>query len=233
MDKCPDEVLLRELISYDVRCPECTDLVPTGNGFYHAISAACLHWSRQYEYPWAIKNSNLKDTDICLDAGGGHSVFKYALAKRCKKVIAIDLDEESFDKSAKSVSVLGIKNIEYQVCAIEDYDCEEKFDKIYCISVLEHIKEKEVRMKCIENMLRLLRDDGELFLSVDFISDGHAAFQIAECGCYIDLAGLLETLSYLGVERNRAMKLINGGTPMSYRFPSSCAISVICLKVTK
>ena len=128
---CPDETILRELMSYDIQCPECTILEPHENAplnFEVPTSFTSLHWSRQYEYPWAIMHSNLKPSDVCLDAGGAYAVFKYAVAKRCAKVVTIDMNQDYLDKSIRSAERLGFKNIEFHNSKIQDYKTEEKFD---------------------------------------------------------------------------------------------------------
>ena len=55
----------------------------------------------------------MKPTDVCLDAGGAYAVFKYALAKRCRRVVTIDMNQDYLDKSIKSAERLGFKNIEF------------------------------------------------------------------------------------------------------------------------
>lgn len=171
---CPSVELLREFCSYDVLCPECCDFVQHPRIEYNytisSMTGLCsLHWSRQFEYPWAIMSSNFSPNDVCLEAGGGYATFKYALAKRCKTVISIDIDKESQMKAFKSTMKMGLNNIFYVNESIQDFKYEEKFDKIYCLSVLEHIEDENAQRKCIENMFKLLKPGGEMFISFDIL----------------------------------------------------------------
>lgn len=171
---CPSVDLLREFCSYDIQCPECCELVPDKRLEYiHAISSftslCSLHWSRQFEYPWAIMNSNLSKDDVCLEAGGGYAPFKYGLAKRCQRVISIDINKESQKMAFQSTMRMGINNIYYFNESIQDFKYEDKFDKIYCLSVLEHIEEEQIQRSCIENMFQLIKPGGEIYLSLDIL----------------------------------------------------------------
>jgi len=42
-------------------------------------------WSRQWEYPWLLKNVSFNENDVIMDAGGGYCYFSCLLAKRAKK----------------------------------------------------------------------------------------------------------------------------------------------------
>lgn len=50
-----------------------------------------------------IGHSNIKKRDIVLDIGAGSGVITSALAKRCKKVIAIEADHETAEKLRKNM----------------------------------------------------------------------------------------------------------------------------------
>ena len=222
---CLDTTLLREFCSYDILCPECCELVPEAiNSSNYMISKSrltSLHWSRQYEYTWAILNSNLKPTDICLDAGGGYSVFKYAIAKRCQKVITIDVNQDYLDKTIKSADRMGFKNIEFLNCAIENYQTNQKIDKIYCLSVIEHIKDKDIRFKCLSNMLNLIDKNGEFYLTFDVVMEpGNNTFDF-----YINRQDASEILQFLGINGN-----VNGEFYTGV-FPGGCVLVTVCIKM--
>lgn len=220
---CLDEFLLRELASYDIQCPEIIPFVATNDKNYELDGAySSMHWSRQYEYTWGLLHADIKKTDLILDAGGGHAVLKYALAKRCEKLITIDICQESLDKSIKSSERMGFKNIDFVNCSIENYNPDIKFDKIYCISVLEHIKNKETRHKCLDNLIRLLKPNGQLFFSFDFvIQHGEEIFDF-----YIDRKGAAELLHYFGVDNYESNDLVYG------IFDKGCIIGAVCVKAT-
>lgn len=194
---CPSESLLREFCSYDIQCPECCEFIPQQNikenyTINLATGFCSMHWSRQYEYPWAIQNSNFTGHDVCLEAGGGYAPFKYGLAKRCKKVISVDIDKESQKKAFDSTIRLNYNNIFFVNESIQDLRYSEKFDKIYCLSVLEHIEDADVRMRCLENMVNMLKPNGELFISFDiFMKYTNDQF-------YIDGAEAEKILAFFG-----------------------------------
>lgn len=222
---CPDVMLLRELCSYDILCPECSEFIPEEKASLNYkisdVGLTSLHWSRQYEYPWALQHSNLTKDHVCLDAGGGYAVFKYALAKRCKKVVSIDTNQDYLDKTIKSSKRLGFDNIEFHNCAIQDYKSEQKFDKIYCMSVLEHIRDKQTRFDCINNMIRMLKPDGEFYLTFDVvIKSGTSNYDF-----YMNMDDGSELLKYFGIESFQSDKYYTAS------FPDGCILAAICLKI--
>ena len=114
-------------------------------------------WSRHYEYAFADKF--LKKDEIIIDAGCGiEHPFKFYAAKRCKKVYAIDRDKrlETLEKK---------ENIEYICSNLELFKLKEQVDKIFCISVLEHIPNP---LPVIENFAKNIKEGGQLILTVDF-----------------------------------------------------------------
>lgn len=139
--------------------------------------ALSRHLGRKFEYPWAVRHSHLKPDDIILDAGSGVSLFHFFLAKYCKKVVSynhpgmVDAFKDFIDKarvgwlktpdgaSYSKIDFVGgdLKNMNYS----DDY-----FDKVYCISVVEHAKEEE-RPFIIKELFRVLKPNGILILTVD------------------------------------------------------------------
>lgn len=114
-------------------------------------------WSRYYEYSFADKF--LKENETIIDAGCGiEHPFKFYAAKRCKKVYAIDQDKrlETLEKK---------QNIEYICDNLESFKLKEQVDKIFCISVLEHIQNP---LPVIENFAKNMKEGAQLILTVDF-----------------------------------------------------------------
>lgn len=168
----PKQELIREFLSYDVQIPELCVLQPINEfGTLTLALVSTMHWSRQYELGWAIDVANLQKDDIVLDAGCAYSTTKYAAAKRCKKVVGIDLSEDYLKKARKGCDILGINNVELHKADIAKYKSWNKFDKVFCLSVLEHEPDEENKYKCIENMIDLLKPGGFLILSYDIIRE--------------------------------------------------------------
>lgn len=117
-------------------------------------------WSRPYEYKWASKF--LKPDEIICDAGCGiEHPFKEYASKRVSKCVAVDND----------ISILELKSNEnLEFVNINMSDIGKKyigyFDKIFCISVLEH------DLSNISNNLRsfekAIKSNGKIILTCDF-----------------------------------------------------------------
>lgn len=136
-------------------------------------------WSRFYEYAWASKFSD--EEDIALDAGCGviHP-FKYYLASICKEVHAVDTDtsimdrrklleessfyfnEEEINLSSEYIDKIIFNNENLRNLSYED----NKFDKIYCISVLHSTNNEELR-EILKEFKRILKPSGKIIITVD------------------------------------------------------------------
>lgn len=145
-------------------------------------------WSRGYEYAWAQKY--VKSNDIIMDAGCGiEHPFKWWAADNCKMVYAVDLDGRIHEFPSQ-------EKIKWYCCTIEDFPGPAfegkdkkaffKFDKIFCLSVLEHIKNPADTIKAFAN---LLRKGKKLILTIDYpllhpsilLSIVDEYFEIGEC----------------------------------------------------
>jgi len=118
-------------------------------------------WSRPFEYQFCL--NQIKSNDIILDAGCGiEHPFKIEAARRCKKVIAIDSDPRLMD-------LKKIDKIEYKSGSIVESSkiIEEKVDKIFCISVLEHMSTEDV-IKSLDDFSNCLQPKGNIILTVDY-----------------------------------------------------------------
>ena len=59
-----------------------------------------------------IGHSNIKKRDLVIDIGAGSGVITSALAKRCKKVIAVEKDAETAKRLKENLKRQNISNIE-------------------------------------------------------------------------------------------------------------------------
>lgn len=158
-------------------------------------------WSRFYEYTWASKFSF--SDDVCLDAACGIShPFKFYLADNCKEVYALDIDDRilvkdeiikdvindfGYAESQKIKDKKYFESIKYVKSLLTDIPVHDKsFDKVYCLSVLEHINEwrgklsflnaipwiKRIKpdsfFKTLKEFKRVLKDDGLIILTFDY-----------------------------------------------------------------
>lgn len=138
-------------------------------------------WSRYYEYEWASKFTGAEDT--VLDAGCGicHP-FKFHLSDVCKEVHACDLDKRILspeaiinnilndcgNKVSKPALLAYCQKVRFNQCSITSLPYEDKkFDKIFCISVLEHMSSQDIKLSLGE-FKRTLRDNGLIVLTFDY-----------------------------------------------------------------
>jgi ubiquinone/menaquinone biosynthesis C-methylase UbiE len=120
-----------------------------------------LAWSRQWEYPWAILNSELNETQTILDAGSGHSCLWRYISKKVKKVFLADIDP------AVTVHEKDYPNVSTVITDLRKMDAfaSNSFDAVYCISVLEHVGDDP--MLPFNECMRVLKPSGKFFLTVD------------------------------------------------------------------
>jgi SAM-dependent methyltransferase len=155
------------------------------------------HWSRAWEYPWAILAADLGARPLAtVDVGGGGSPFALYLAARGHESHVADpsLDrgtsfvfdkQKSLYRNARSLakrmifraagihSLWGLpKNdgglrVRYQACPADRLDFpDRRFDRVFCLSVMEHIP--RIAWKgCVREFERVLRPGGRLVITLD------------------------------------------------------------------
>jgi ubiquinone/menaquinone biosynthesis C-methylase UbiE len=136
-------------------------------------------WSRRYEYKFAI--DYLEKDDTILDAACGiEHPFKFYSASKVKKVIAIDKNECIKDLQNP------FNNLKMYHGDITKTDyVENTFDKIFCISVLEHLQGEELH-EVLKEFYRVLKQTGKLILTCDYpLLKPDALFAIAETKGFI------------------------------------------------
>lgn len=113
-------------------------------------------------YDKARKNSALKflapnKKEIILDAGCGEGDLSKRIAKKSKKVYAVDISKKAFPR--KNIA----NNLIFREGNIESLPFSNGyFDKIVCVETLEHVLNPK---KAIKELHRVLKKDGILVLS--------------------------------------------------------------------
>ena len=175
-----------------------------------------IHWSRDWEYPWAIISSEVKKGEKVLDCGCGGSPLLPVLALHGCDCYGIDPNVfmnrsfllhytnslNSIVKECREIFygkkpfVAGIKtvlsrmyhsvrrpsnlwglardpnkllkvNIKYSQHSLEKIPFENDFfDKVYCISVIEHLAERTA-LQGVKEMARVLKKGGLLVITMD------------------------------------------------------------------
>ena len=135
------------------------------------------HWSRRYEYPYALINSDLplspKEFKI-LDCGAGLDPLQFYLAMRGHEVYSLDLNLNSLRQVAQFKSKKGLKTLYPTYGNILDLPFpDDYFDRVLCISVLEHIvyqleQQTDIILRGFLNeLLRVLKPEGLVVLTFD------------------------------------------------------------------
>jgi ubiquinone/menaquinone biosynthesis C-methylase UbiE len=135
-------------------------------------------WSRFYEYAWAAEFC--KETDVVLDAACGiPHPFKFYLAGECKEVHAVDIDERILDLNEiskemratfgiENIKVLDEVNVNFKQASLTKLPYKNSmFDKIFCISALEHISDTD-KVKALTEFKRVLKKSGMVILTIDY-----------------------------------------------------------------
>ncbi|GGI45227.1 SAM-dependent methyltransferase [Paenibacillus marchantiophytorum] len=138
-------------------------------------------WSRPYEYAWCT--SFMNEHDIALDAACGvPHPFKFALGQRCQEAYACDWDarihsEQSIldavrteinEEAVELIKAIDYKRTRFTQSSITHLPyADDFFDKIYCISVVEHMDLTDMRL-ALKEFRRTLKADGYLLLTLDF-----------------------------------------------------------------
>lgn len=133
-------------------------------------------WSRPYEYAWAAEFAEREHRVLDAACGVSHP-FKLFLARACMSVDVCDTDdrivsipailaemaqdEMPFDATPELKKMgrnqANITNIPYD---------DGRFDRVFCISVLEHMSEADVAKALVE-FRRVIKADGLVVLTLD------------------------------------------------------------------
>ena len=163
---------IRELMSFDVRCPICCPFARNEQGeFRFSDLPSPLHWSRQFEWPWILHQGDFRPWHRVLDVGGGWSVLKYAMAARTDEVVSVEPDAGFIAKTDESIRRMGFHNIRQVLGDARSLPFPDgSFDRVVCVSVMEHIDGGH--SECVRECLRVLRPGGVLLLTADVLVEG-------------------------------------------------------------
>lgn len=112
-------------------------------------------------YDLILKNGHIKKGDKIFDYGTGDGLFLNQLAKDFGIIgFGVDRLPERINK-AKKVSDIQHLNNSYICSDFEDINLNEKFDKVLCLDVLEHLENPDLDLKRVS---KLLKSDGTLII---------------------------------------------------------------------
>jgi hypothetical protein len=148
-------------------------------GEFANVKLPITWWSRPFEYEWASKF--IEPNFVVLDAACGiDHPFKWFLSENCLQTWACDIDidvldfnkmitqydDETTKKIAKSIPIWENINFCYaSICNLPKYM--PIFDRIFCISTLEHMTKND-RKKALMEFKKKLSKNGLLIITVDY-----------------------------------------------------------------
>lgn len=139
-----------------------------------------IPWAKPWEWPWPILSAGLQPGMRVLDAGCGSSPLLAYLARRGLDCYGVDKGT-GMGKRDHLLRLLGLRRqwgyfqharwvrrpIRISREGIEDMSFpDESFDRVFCISVLEHLSENDWPI-AMREMARVLRPSGRLVLTMD------------------------------------------------------------------
>lgn len=148
-----------------------------------------IHWSRDWEYPWAVINGAVASGHKVLDCGCGGPPFLPFLALYGAQCYGVDMNADDWMKVGglqKFIRKLQRRQINSLRQYGEDpqkvigrpltitshsmtdlpYE-DEYFDRVFCLSVLEHLQIDDAH-KSMQEMARVLKKSGRLVITMDF-----------------------------------------------------------------
>jgi len=137
-------------------------------------------WSRPYEYEWARQFA--RPSDVVLDAACGIShPFKFWLAEQCQEVHACDWDDRILSEEAIRLDIISdfgeeaardfpefyLTKLHRAQANLAQLPYETStFDRIFCISVLEHL-DTGTMLRAFREFARVMKPDGRLIATFD------------------------------------------------------------------
>jgi 2-polyprenyl-3-methyl-5-hydroxy-6-metoxy-1,4-benzoquinol methylase len=151
------------------------------NSSYDILASSRVWAPRYWEYPWAITNTKPQGGMKILDVGSGWSLFPMYLAKQGCLVAAVDSNLIQMSTISPFLAGLASAKVQYSVGDVTQLTIpDDSFDRVYCISVLEHLEEEKLDGQpinlhrrnldviAIGEMLRALKPGGLLAITVDW-----------------------------------------------------------------
>lgn len=146
------------------------------------VSSSTLPYPvRRAEYPWAISQAKLDGAMKILDIGSGVSLFPIYLASMGHNVSSIDNDDILMKRVSPMLAKWCGTIVRYSEGDVTKLNFDDNvFDRVFCISVLEHLEEQKVDGRyvnyrkqnldvlAIREMLRVLKPNGLLIMTFDW-----------------------------------------------------------------
>lgn len=103
-------------------------------------------WTANNHYHRSLLKYVPQNCENALEIGCGTGAFARELAKRCKRVVAIDMSEEMIRVARKSAA--GIENVEFELAdAMAREFPQAQFDFVCSIATLHHLEQSKLLVK--------------------------------------------------------------------------------------
>lgn len=130
--------------------------------------------TRAWEYPWAFHAAEPRPGLDVLEIGGGLAGFQFVLSRMGCRVVNVDPGMEATGvgwpcdaDSMRRLNGLFGTTVELRNTVIEQAGLPDaSFDRVFSISVLEHLPEHEIA-GAVREAFRVLRPGGRLVMTVD------------------------------------------------------------------
>jgi len=180
--RSPASILRRKILNFLVARRKIrvsyTDVVWTKD----VVSSSTLPYPvRRAEYPWVIAQSKLERHMKILDIGSGVSLLPIYLASKGHEILSIDNDDILMKRVSPLLAKWCDTNVQYREGDVTKLHFEDNtFDRVFCISVLEHLEEEKLNGRyvnyrkrnldilAIKEMLRVMKPNGLLILTFDW-----------------------------------------------------------------
>lgn len=132
--------------------------------------------TRIYEYPWAYYITKLEKGMKVVEIGGGISGFQFVLSKSGMNVINVDPGDsrKNWEHNLRQIDILNKAfgtNVKLILKRLEDTKLEKgSVDRVFCISVIEHLTETEIS-SIFKSVSKILKRNGYFILTVDLFLD--------------------------------------------------------------
>ena len=108
-----------------------------------------------------------------LEVGAGDGFKSLVVKQHCKNLLLTDI----LDENLESFKKLGFKNIKYVKHNFIKNSTKKKFDGIYSLDVLEHIKKRHEKL-FLKNICKSLNKNGSLIIGMPSVKSMHQDFQM-------------------------------------------------------
>jgi len=116
-----------------------------------------------------IEKLGITPNDVVMDFGCGPGYYTVDLAKKVKRVVAVDLSSKMLKKAQNKAAKAGVKNIQFLQSDGKNLQVEDiSVDKILLVTVYHEVGDNETVLKEFNRILKL---DGKLII-VEVIKKG-------------------------------------------------------------